>query len=335
MIGYSASEIGIIFAVAPMIRFILPFAFIKGLRLDVKAFNTALFFLLSSSVSFYFTRDDFTYLLLSNVGLGIGLSIILPYIEVIALQEIGKEKYGRVRLFGSIGFIIVALVLVKFLNSVDIAFLFLMTLAFFTSIFAFSIVKKSHNIQTKKLPQNDIHILQDYKLWAGLTLMQISFGSFYNFFTIYETDFGISLDMTIYLWSFGVLCEIIMLYFQGKLLHFNLLNILQISIFLTAIRWFLVFLYPQHLFIIFFSQALHAFSFALFHSSTIIYLYGYYKHKALAQQFFLGVSYGFGGFLGALIAGYIYEHFPNYLFLSSTCIALGSLFFIHKWKVKQ
>lgn len=333
MIGYTASEIGIIFAAGPMIRFLLPFAFIKGLKLNSTAFNIALIFMLFSSISFYFTRDDFTTLLLSNIGLGIGLSLVLPYIEVIALEEIGRQKYGKVRLFGSIGFILVALVLVKFLNSPDIALLFLMTLAFFTSIFAFSIVKKSHNTQTKKekSPISDINILKEWQLWLGLTLMQVSFGSFYNFFTIYETDFGISLDMTIYLWSFGVLAEIVMLYFQGKLLSKNLLLILQISILLTAIRWFLVFLYPQNLSILFFSQAIHAFSFALFHSTAIVYLYGYYKHKSLAQQFFLGITYGLGGFIGALIAGYIYEHIPSYLFLSSSFLALGAFYFIYIW----
>ncbi|MEA1955393.1 MAG: MFS transporter [Campylobacterota bacterium] len=333
MLGYSASEIGIIFAVAPMVRFLLPFAFIKGLKLNAIAFNIALIFMLVSSISFYFTNENFTTLILSNIGLGIGLSLVLPYIEVIALEEIGKQKYGKVRLFGSIGFVLVALILVRFLNSTDIAFLFLMTLSFFTSIFAFFIVKtSSHQEKQKKQSiQNDIDILKDWKLWLGLTLMQVSFGSFYNFFTIYETDFGISLDMTIYLWTFGVLAEIVMLYFQGRLLSKNLLLILQISIFLTAIRWFLVFLYPQNLSILFFSQAIHAFSFALFHSTAIVYLFGYYKHRSLAQQFFLGITYGLGGFLGALLAGFIYEHIPNYLFLSSSLLALGAFYFIYIW----
>jgi len=333
-IGYSASEIGIIFASAPLVRFILPFAFIKGLQLTAKAFNIALLFLLFSSVSFYFTKDSFILLLLSNIVLGMGLSIILPYIEVIALEEIGKEKYGKVRLFGSIGFILVALILVKFLSSSNIAFLFLMILSFFTSIFAFSIVKKSHHKQTKKdeIPKNDINLFKDWQLWVGLTLMQVSFGSFYNFFTIYETDFGVTLDITIYLWSFGVLAEIAMLYFQGNLLSKNLLSILQFSLLLTSFRWFLVFLYPQNLYILFFSQAIHAFSFALFHSASIVYLFGLYKHKSLAQQFFLGITYGFGGFLGALLAGYVYENIPTYLFLTSSFLAFLAFYFITLWK---
>jgi PPP family 3-phenylpropionic acid transporter len=157
--------------------------------------------------------------------------------------------------------------------------------------------------------------------------MQMSFGSFYNFFTIYETAHGISLNMTVYLWSFGVLIEIGMLYFQGKLLNKNLLGIIKFSVAITAIRWLLIFLYPDTLSVLFFTQALHALSFALFHSASISYLFHLYHNKALAQQLFSGISYGLGALAGALISGYIYEHYPIYLFLSSSIIATTSLYF--------
>ena len=38
-VGYSASDVGIIFAAGPMVRFLLPFAFIKGLKLNTKSFK--------------------------------------------------------------------------------------------------------------------------------------------------------------------------------------------------------------------------------------------------------------------------------------------------------
>ena len=109
----------------------------------------------------------------------------------------------------------------------------------------------------------------------------------------------------------------------------RLLLILQITTFASAIRWFLLFIFPQNLTILFFAQSLHALSFALFHSAAISYLFHLYKHRSLAQQFFSGITYGLGGFVGALYAGYIYELFPKYLFLSATFIALmacGSLY---------
>jgi PPP family 3-phenylpropionic acid transporter len=161
--------------------------------------------------------------------------------------------------------------------------------------------------------------------------MQFSFGSFYNFFTIYATDNGISMDMTIYLWSFGVLVEVLMFFTQAKLLQKSLLFIIEISVFATAFRWFLVYLFADNIMVLFFSQAIHALSFALFHSASISYLFMHYKNRSLAQQLFSGLSYGLGGLMGAFIAGLIYEYYPSYLFLSSSSFALLALGFFLLW----
>ena len=322
-VGYSASDVGIIFAAGPMVRFLLPFAFIKGLKLNTKSFNIALVIMVLSTISFYFSLYDFYKLLFSSISFGVGLSLILPYVEVISLECVGKERYGKIRLFGSLGFILVALVLVKFLSSPQVALTYLLVLSVLASSMAFFIVKNRdiHGSQNGYI-DNDITLLKDWRLWLGLTLMQVSFGAFYNFFTIYETDNGVSLDMTIYLWSFGVVVEVFMLFFQGRFLQKNLLLILQITTFASALRWFLLFSFPENLGILFFAQSLHALSFALFHSAAISYLFHLYKHKSLTQQFFSGITYGLGGFVGALSAGYIYELYPRYLFLSATFIAL-------------
>jgi PPP family 3-phenylpropionic acid transporter len=333
-VGYSASEIGIIFAAAPLIRFILPFLFIKGLQLNAKIFQASLGLVAVSALSFYLSLEHFYLLLVSNIALGIGLALILPYVELISLDAIGKERYGRVRLFGSLGFIIVALVLVKFLSSAYVALDFLFVLTLVMAIFAYFVQSKSAQMKTKEheVYSNDISLLKDWRLWFGLLLMQMSFGSFYNFFTIYETDRGVSLDMTVYLWSFGVIVEVAMLFFQGRFLRGNLLTVLQITIFATVIRWLLVFAYPITLEVLFFAQSLHALSFALFHSAAISYLFLHYRHKSLAQQFFSGITYGLGGLSGALLAGFIYEYYPNLLFLSSSLIAFVSLVMISLYK---
>ncbi|WP_428738625.1 MFS transporter [Sulfurimonas sp.] len=335
---YSASEIGILLGAAPLVRFILPFLFIKGLKLNQKVFQTSLIIFVASAIAFYNSIEYFYLLLVSNIFLGVGLSLILPYIEVISLESIGKERYGKVRLFGSIGFIVIALILVKYLTSSTIALDFLLFLVITTSFIAFLISTKEHKEQKQETLREfqKFSIVRDFSLWAGLILMQISFGSFYNFFTIYETDRGISLDMTVYLWSFGVLIEIVMLFAQGRLLqNHKLLNLIRFSVVASVLRWFLVFAYPTDLSILFFSQSLHALSFALFHSATISYLYQIYQDKKLSQQFFMGLTYGLGGLSGAVISGYIYEYYPNYLFLSSSFFAFVSFLFLMFYKHRQ
>jgi len=333
-LGYSASEIGFIFAAAPLIRFILPFLFIKGLQLNSRIFHLALIIVVLGAASFYLSVGSFYLLLLSNIALGIGLSLILPYVELISLDAIGKERYGKVRLFGSLGFILVALVLVKFLSSAYIALHFLFVLTLIMTVVAYFVQKLSlqHTAEDYENSHNDVDLLRDWKLWSAFFLMQMSFGSFYNFFTIYETDGGLSLDMTIYLWSFGVFVEVAMLFFQARFLQFNLLSVLQFTIAATAFRWFLVYSYPTTLPLLFFAQSLHALSFALFHSAAISYLFVHYRHKRLAQQFFAGISYGLGALFGALLAGFVYEYYPKGLFLSSSLIALGALTMISWYK---
>jgi len=333
MLAYTPSEIGIIFAAAPLVRFLLPFAFTKGLELNKSAFNIAITIMLLSSVAFYFSLHNFYALFISNIGLGIGMSLILPYVEILALDIIGKERYGKVRLYGSIGFILVALILVKYLSSPEVALIYLLTFSILTSIISFILVKIAHHTdENAKKQKNDVALIRDWKLWLGLMLMQVSFGAFYNFFTIYETDHGVSLDMTINLWVFGVILEVVMLYTQGRFMRLNLLFILEVTIFSAVIRWFLLFLYPQNLVVLFFAQSLHALSFALFYSASISYLHQLYKSKVLAQQFYSGVTFGLGGFLGAIIFGYVYEYYASYIFLVASLVALGSLLSIYLFK---
>ncbi len=329
-LGYTGSEIGIIFAAAPLVRFLVPLMFIRGFRLGNASFYIALVILFVSVSTFYFSIHHFYALLFSNILFGVGLSLVLPYIELLSLSEIGKERYGKSRLFGSIGFMAVALVLVKFPGDPLTALDYLAVLTYITVLFAYLVVKNAHSLkQTTQYIANDVDLLRDWKLWAGFAMMQVSFGAFYNFFTIYETAHGISIDTTIYLWSFGVLIEIVMLYYQGALLRKNLLLVLQFATAATVLRWFLVFAFADNLGVLFFSQSLHALSFALFHSAAISYLYHLYKNRVLAQQLFSGVSYGLGGLFGALVAGYVYEYFPSYLFLSSTLLALVTLVLLH------
>lgn len=336
MVSYTPSQIGIILSLAPLVRFILPFFFLNGLQLTKKVFNYSLLLMLLSSFLFYIELHSFYGLLLASTLLGIGTSLTLPYIEVVALEHIGHERYGKLRLFGSLGFIIVALVLVKFLSSADVAMYYLMATVFITLIFGLFITKNEKDSATAVEEKGLLDFKSHWSLWFGLMFMQISFGAFYNFFTIYETEHGISLDMTIYLWSFGVVVEVFMLYFQAPLLRKNLLFILQLTTLLTACRWLILYLFPENIYLLFFSQSMHAFSYALFHSAAISYLYYLYAQKKLAQQFFSGITYGIGGLIGAIGAGYIYEYMPNELFLVASIMAsIATVAIYHSYKCSR
>jgi len=329
-IGYTTTNIGIVLALAPLMRFLTPFLFLKHVKLNQQLFKYVLLLSVTSSSLFYITIDSFYLFMLNNAILGVCLSLLLPYIELIAIKEL-KDRYGRSRLYGSIGFMLVGLVLAKYLTFPEVALHYYLIATILTAIFAYSLLKYDDVSLEANKNDEKFSLLKYWPFWLSLFLMQVSFGGFYNFFTIYETAHGISLEMTSYLWAFGVICEILIFYYQAPLLKKNLLLMIKISIAITSFRWFLLYLYPDSLAISFFTQSLHAFSFGLYHSAVILFLYQLYSNKKLAQQFMLGVAYGLGGFMGAVISGQAYG---EYLFLYSSIIALVSYFSLYYMKNK-
>lgn len=320
-IGYSAFDIGIILAVAPLMKFLMPFLFLKHISLNKNMFKKALILTVVTVALFYLTIEHFYIFMLNNAILAACLSLILPYLEVTTVTLLGKDKYGKARLFGSIGFTIIALVLAKVLTTPFIALHYYLGVVVLTVIFALMLLKNDFEEKINPISDEKFSFLKYVPFWLSIFFMQVSFGSFYNFFTIYELEHGLSLETISYLWAFGVVCEILMLYYQAPILKNNLLTIIKFCVGITALRWLLLYLYPNSFEVVFFTQAIHAFSFALFHSAVVIYLYSLYDNKKLAQQFMFGVGYGLGGFVGALVAGATYG---KYLFLYSAVFALFS-----------
>jgi PPP family 3-phenylpropionic acid transporter len=328
-LGYSKIEIGITYSLVPFIRFLLPFIFKYLINLDRKIYILSLIVTTIITTLFLKSVSDFYSYLITNILFGASIGVSLPFVEAIALDRLSKEEYGKVRLWGSIGFIAVALLLGNTINNPYQTLYYLISISIFTTIFGI-LIAKFDNLKDENINDNrSFSILKHLPFWISIFLMQVSFGGFYNFFTIYELEQGIEIEIISILWSFGVICEIIMLYFQGKFLQKHLIKIIKISIIITSIRWLLLYLYPSNIYILFISQSLHAFSFALYHTAVITYIFSLYPQKRLAQQFVLGIGFGLGGAIGAILAGQVYG---NYMFLVEATIAITALLFILKHK---
>jgi PPP family 3-phenylpropionic acid transporter len=321
---YNNSEVGIIYAAAPFMRFLIPFIFRRYVALDHKIFILSLILTFISSIIFITTVESFWLYLATNLLFGASMGIVLPYVETISLQKLSKSRYGKVRLYGSIGFMVIALWLGKILSSPYETLYYLSSMAFLTLVFGIIVAYYDSDTKLTTTEDNSSFKLANHPwFWMSVFLMQVGFGGYYSFFTIYETSHGVSLEIVSWMWSFGVVCEIVMLYFQGPLLQRNLLTILKLSILITAFRWLLLFLYPDSTTMIFVSQSLHAISFALYHTASISYVFTIYTQKKLAQQFFLGIAFGLGGSVGAILAGQIYG---ESMFLVESIITLLAFF---------
>jgi len=323
--GYSAAQVGAIFSAAPLMRFALPFLFRHFGGVHRRVYLGALITGFGAALLFFATLSNFPAFFLANLLYGAAMGIILPYVDTIALQTIDRERYGRVRLWGSLGFMGIALWLGRVLETPGQSLFYLALLAAATLMGGWLLARfdrPDHSTVTGG--QGNLSLRRYWAFWLSAFLLQVSFGGFYNFFTIYETAHGISLETTSWLWSFGVLCEIAMLYWQGPLLRRNLLGLIEFSVATTVLRWAILWLWPDSLIAAYAAQSLHAFNFALYYTASIAYIYDLYAQKKLAQQFFLGITFGLGGAVGALLAGWVYEWRPSALFLFEALVALAA-----------
>jgi PPP family 3-phenylpropionic acid transporter len=96
----------------------------------------------------------------------------------------------------------------------------------------------------------------------------------------------------------------------------------------------ILYLFPDSVILTFASQSLHAVSFALYHTAAITYVFSLYTQKKLAQQFFLGIAFGLGGSVGAVLSGQIYG---KYLFLVESGITLTAfaVLYLHQQRKRS
>ncbi len=308
---FTPTQIGVIFAMMPIARFLTPFIFIKK-PLNKKDY------ILSIIVAFLSSFLIFTYnfylILTAFFLIGASFAVLFPYIESIAIEKL-STKYGKARVMGSIGFMLYGIIFSYIKINHLICFIVLM---FFIGLSAFYF--KENKIIKKTFPSKP-KFFKDYKFWLGLVFLQISFGGFYNFFTIYLINHGIKKEYVGWLWGIGVMAEILVFLIGHRFLHkLNPLKWIKISIFLTSIRWLMLYLFANSLILIASSQLIHAFSFAIFHTSALLYINKKYQNKTLAQQFYAGIGYGLAAFLGSIISGFLYG---ENLFLYESLIAFA------------
>ncbi len=326
--GFSTLDVGILYALFSLMRFLFPFILRGGIKLDSRLFIGSLagFFL---SVAFlFFSIKSFILLVAAYLLMGLFTSAIPPFSDTVALERLGADHYGKVRLFGSLGFVYTVWFLSEDFLRWDFVGIYTLAIAALSAFFGFG-VARAHQCKHHKSASSGAFVLlrRYFWLWLSILLFQMSFGGFYNFFTVYGMDAGFSAAQMGYFWIFGVVCEVVMLLVQARVLRcFSLLWLVQVSILASAIRWGIYALAPAEQSWWYFAQGIHALSFALYHTALISYLFALSAQKSLLQQLYMGVGYGIGAILGAILAGIFYGKGLFLLMGFLALLSFGALF---------
>jgi len=319
-IGFSSGEIGVIFASMPIARFLIPFIYLKKSITQ----REYIFSLIISALSpCLLLSHDFYIVLVSFFLMGGGFSIVFPYIEALAIKKM-KENYGKSRLFGSIGFMTIGILYAYVQINPIFLFIFLALSLSVVGLFFINDTTITPSMET-------LDFKQYWWFWVMLLLVEISFGGYYDFFTIYNVHHGMSKESVGWIWTIGSIAEVFIFMMQYKFISMIPPMIwVKFSVLVTTFRWLLLYIFPGNLDIVFFVQLLQAISFAIFHTANLLFIHMIYKNKALAQQFYAGVAYGIAEFLGSVIAGILYG---RYLFLYESLFAfMGFIILVYGLK---
>lgn len=270
-------------------------------------------------------------LLLVLAGFSFFWNAALPQFEAATMNNLGANKhlYSRIRLWGSVGFIIASLSLAPILQNKGMDLLPWMILILLICIWMSTLFV--HEATYDQIKHKNESLLKAclkphvFALLLACFLIQASHGPYYAFFSIYLEEHSYSRSTIGQLWALGVIAEVGVFYWMHHWLpKYGAKILLVLAMALTIIRWWLIALFVDSSAMLLVAQLLHAASFGLFHAAAI-YLVDLYFPGSIqgrGQALYSSVSFGLGGSLGSLMSGYTWNSIgPSYVYILAMGIA--------------
>jgi MFS transporter, PPP family, 3-phenylpropionic acid transporter len=264
-----------------------------------------------------FWAHGFFWLFFVMAALSLFTSSTLPLAESLTLAHLATTNghYSRIRMWGSLGFIVASVVLGFVIDASGIK-----SVLWFLLLVQMTLFALSYTLPDPKLVahENDhFSIWQVIKhpnviaLLIGCSLMVTAHGVLYNFYSIYLSQHGYSKGTIGLLWAVGVVCEIGIFMLMPKIMNrYSLKTILIVSLALAVVRFSLIGVAIDHLWLLILAQSLHAATFGSFHAASVEVITQFFKgrHQAKGQAIYNSVAYGIGGTIGGISGGYALQY---------------------------
>ncbi|MDP3512349.1 MAG: MFS transporter [Sulfuritalea sp.] len=316
-IGLSAGRIAILMSLGQFMRLLAPLlwswlADSGGRRVRIVVASAAASL---ASFSVVFLTQDFVGLLIGMAILHFFWSASLPLVEALTLGHLAAapERYGRIRLWGSVGFIVTVMGVGLLLDAAPISSQLWVSWVLLLGTLASALTLTEVPARAGQAAGSILVVLRQRKvvflLGAGL-LMSAAHGALYVFYSIHLVAQGYGKTLVGLLWTLGVVAEIFVFLFMPRISRrVSLRQILLACFALAVLRFLLIGWTVEFIGLLVFAQLLHGASFGAHHAATMAALNRWFvaSQQARAQALYGSVAYGAGGLGGALLAGALWE----------------------------
>jgi PPP family 3-phenylpropionic acid transporter len=333
-LGLSGFRIGALSAIVPAGKIL--FSTVWAYRADRaggrRGVTIAACALSAAALLLFLFFTSFGGLVLACVALAIVDAPRLPLTEATTLELVHRDRieYGRMRGWGSIGFILSSLATGALLAVAPTRVVIYAALGWTVLNAIASIGLPAVPHETGRPRTSLVSSLRNpgvILFLAGCLLMQASHGAYYAFFSIHMERSGFTSTTIGALWALGVAAEVAVMFFSRRFIgRVSPATLLVICSLLAAARWALLSA-SASLAVVVPAQLLHALTFAAFHIAAVTQTHRLFAAdlRASGQSLYSALTYGAGTVAGTFGAGVIFDAAGPWLtFAASSLIALAA-----------
>ena len=256
-----------------------------------------------------------------------------PLSEALMLSDMRGDltHYGRLRLWGSVGFIASVMVAGQLLDRHGIDLMPWIVVALLALVCVAS-------LRMREAPQTHAShdtlplmvLLRKREVAAfflSTFLMVAAHASLYVFYSLYLAQIGYSKTVIGLMWSLGVVAEIVFFFYQAPIFRrFGVQRLMLACLIIAVVRFLLIGFGAESLLVLLVAQVLHAATFGVHHSASVATLQRWFSGslQARGQALFISISYGLGGTVGGLVLSAFWDSYgAQVVYLIAALFALG------------
>lgn len=291
---------------------------------------------LAFAIGFCF-GNGWGWLMLVIAGFNLFFSPLVPLTDALAgtWQKQIAMDYGRVRLWGSLAFVIGSALTGQMVSVWGHNAILYSLIISILSMLLGMMLKPSVMPQGEARTHNEAdrslrEMLKEGPVWRFLlcvTLLQGAHAGYYSFGSIYWQEAGYSASTIGYLWSLGVVAEVIIFASSNFLFRrWNARNLLLLSACCGILRWSLMATSTElgWLLVI---QILHCGTFTVCHLAAMRFIAARKGPEVIRlQAVYSALAMGGGIAIMTVIAGFLFEHLHGGVFWVMAAVALPALF---------
>jgi PPP family 3-phenylpropionic acid transporter len=252
-----------------------------------------------------------------TVALFVCTAAVIPISEAALAQLVSQDgaldtrRYGRVRVWGSVGFVVIVGGSGYVLQWLGVGWfpglVILVLSALLLAVYRLPSTSESH--PATQAAKGALAVLrQPVVAWffAGVCLTVLAHTSLYAFFSLYLNSLGYSKSAVGLLWAVGVCLEVCWFWFQSRWLHvLSTHGWLLLAALVAALRFAAVAAFGQTAWVLVLTQCVHPITFAAQHTACIEVISKHFpgRLRGRGQALYAVLGYGTSGVVGGVAGG--------------------------------